>query len=83
MSVLDHGLTVGDGVFETLLVRDGTPFALTRHLARLGRSLAGLGLTGPPDAVLREAVAARGVDLDSVRIELVPLATIELGDPLP
>lgn len=37
----------------------------------------------PSVDVLREAVAARGVDLDSVRIELVPLATIELGDPLP
>lgn len=37
----------------------------------------------PSVDVLREAVAARGVDLDSVRIELVPLATIELGAPLP
>jgi len=40
----DHGLVVGDGVFETLLVRDGEPFALTRHLQRLQRSAAGLGL---------------------------------------
>jgi branched-chain amino acid aminotransferase len=58
VSVLDHGLTVGDGVFETLLVRDGVPFALTRHLARLERSLAGMGFAGPGEARVREAVAA-------------------------
>ena len=58
VSVLDHGLTVGDGVFETLVVRDGVPFALSRHLARLERSLSGLGFAGPGDARVREAVAA-------------------------
>jgi branched-chain amino acid aminotransferase len=58
VSVLDHGLTVGDGVFETLLVRDGVPFALSRHLARLERSLAGMGFAGPGEDVVRTAVAA-------------------------
>lgn len=58
VSVLDHGFTVGDGVFETILVRDGRPFALTRHLQRLRSSMAGLGLAGPPDARVREAVEA-------------------------
>lgn len=43
---LDHGLTVGDGVFETCKVVDGQPFALSRHHARMDRSLAALGL--PP-----------------------------------
>lgn len=42
--VFDHGLTVGDGVFETLRTERGVPFAMTRHLRRLRRSLAGLGL---------------------------------------
>ena len=32
---LDHGVSVGDGVFETLKVVGCTPFAFTRHLARL------------------------------------------------
>ena len=40
----DHGLVVGDGVFETLRVRSGAPFAIRRHLARLRRSAAGLDL---------------------------------------
>lgn len=42
--VFDHGLTVGDGAFETLRTERGVPFAMTRHLRRLRRSLAGLGL---------------------------------------
>ncbi|MFL6240782.1 MAG: aminotransferase class IV [Actinomycetes bacterium] len=44
VSVFDHGLTVGDGVFETAKVIDGVPFALTRHLDRLENSASGLGL---------------------------------------
>ena len=68
VSVLDHGLTVGDGVFETVLVRDGEPFALTRHLARLERSLAGLGIEGPGEQTVRAAVAAvvAGSGVDTV-----------------
>lgn len=58
ISVLDHGFTVGDGVFETILVRDGVPFALTRHLARLQRSMAGLGIDGPSSERVRDAVEA-------------------------
>jgi branched-chain amino acid aminotransferase len=58
VSVLDHGLTVGDGVFETAKVVDGVPFALTRHLRRLAASAAGLGLVPPPEASVRAAVAA-------------------------
>jgi branched-chain amino acid aminotransferase len=48
VSVLDHGFTVADGVFETLLVSDGEAFALDRHLARLAKSASGLGI-GLPD----------------------------------
>jgi branched-chain amino acid aminotransferase len=53
---VDHGLVVGDGVFETCKVVDGVPFALTRHLARLARSAAALGLPTPPDDDIRAAV---------------------------
>jgi branched-chain amino acid aminotransferase len=64
LSVLDHGFTVGDGVFETMkVVPDGqgraTAFAVRRHLARLRRSAAAVGLEiGRDDAVLRGAVEA-------------------------
>ncbi len=58
ISVQDHGLTVGDGVFEAVKVVDGRPFALTRHLRRLARSAAGLGLPAPDLDEVRRAVAA-------------------------
>ena len=58
VSVFDHGLTVGDGVFETAKVVDGVPFALTRHLDRLASSASGLGLTPPDDGALRDAIGA-------------------------
>jgi branched-chain amino acid aminotransferase len=53
----DHGLVVGDGVFETCKVVDGDVFALTRHLRRLRASASGLGLQYDEDAV-RTGVAA-------------------------
>ena len=52
----DHGVTVGDGCFETLKVSAGVPFALTRHLARLRHSCDGLGLATPAEEVIRSAV---------------------------
>ena len=57
--VLDHGLTVGDGVFETLKVVATGPFALTRHLDRLAGSARGLGLPAPDLDAVRCAVARR------------------------
>ena len=57
VSPFDHGLMVGDGVFETLAVARGVPFALRRHLARLRQSAATLGLDVPDDATLRTAVS--------------------------
>lgn len=58
VSVFDHGLTVGDGVFETLKAVDGKPFALTRHLDRLTRSARGLGLPDPDHDEVARACAA-------------------------
>jgi branched-chain amino acid aminotransferase len=57
VSVRDHGLTVGDGVFETMKVTGGVPFALSRHLARLAESAARLGLAAPTPEVLRAGAA--------------------------
>lgn len=54
----DHGITVGDGVFETIKLAAGTPFALTRHLARLARSAAAMHIPSPSPDELRHAVGA-------------------------
>jgi len=58
ISVRDHGLTVGDGVFETMKVVDGQPFALGRHLARLRTSGERLGLAVPDVELLKAGVKA-------------------------
>lgn len=72
ITVQDHGFTVGDGVFEAVKVIDGRPFALTRHLARLQHSAAGLGLPAPDDGEVRRGVAAvlDGQDLPLGRIRI-------------
>ncbi|MEU7283166.1 aminodeoxychorismate lyase [Streptomyces sp. NPDC045431] len=58
VSVLDHGLTVGDGIFETVKAEDGRLFALEPHLDRLTRSARGLGLPDPDLDEVRRACAA-------------------------
>jgi branched-chain amino acid aminotransferase len=77
ISPFDHGLTVGDGVFETMKVTragDGPAeaFALTRHLARLRRSAHGLGLPVPiSDDELRNAVRlVLDADTDAGRVRI-------------
>ena len=58
LSVVDHGVTVGDGVFETTKLVDGRPFAIRRHLDRLDRSIAGLGLPPVDHALIHEGIKA-------------------------
>src|SRR6476661_6041563 len=72
VGVTDHGFTVGDGVFEAVKVVDGRPFALTRHLARLARSAAGLGLPPLDDALVRRGVA------DVLAAEHLPLGRLRV-----
>ena len=72
ISPRDHGLLVGDGVFESVRITAGQAFALGRHLARLGRSAEALGLNLPAVAELRTAVtdvlAATGITEGRLRI---------------
>lgn len=56
LSIRDHGLTVGDGVFETLKVTAAGPFAVSRHLERLTRSGEAIGLRIPDLGGLRGAI---------------------------
>jgi branched-chain amino acid aminotransferase len=90
VSAFDHGLLVGDGVFETLGVYRGVPFAWRRHYERLCRSATGLGLAVPEPAPLREAadevLAANGITEGRLRITVTggpsPLGS-ERGDGPP
>lgn len=56
VSVLDHGFTVADGVFETLKVTRAGAFAVTRHLRRLASSAEVLALQPPELDVVRGAI---------------------------
>jgi branched-chain amino acid aminotransferase len=65
VSVLDHGLLYGDGVFEGVRFYAGAPFLLDAHLRRLRDSARCLGFEVPADdaelaGVCAEAIARFG-----------------------
>jgi len=90
IAALDHGLTVGDGVFETCRVVEGVPFALTRHARRLDRSMAGLGLPaadhGVIDAGIRSVLAGEPIAFGRLRYTVTagagPLGSDRRDSPL-
>lgn len=55
ISVLDHAVLYGDGIFETACARNGRIFKLDAHIDRGFRSMAAIALTPP---VNREAMQA-------------------------
>jgi branched-chain amino acid aminotransferase len=58
VSVFDHGLTVGDGVFETLKAPGRVPFAMRRHIERLVTSAERMGLRAPDHSAVAKACRA-------------------------
>lgn len=51
--IADHGLLVGDGLFETMRSTNGRVFAFTKHLERLRRGCERMGFPAPNgDAIL-------------------------------
>lgn len=54
----DRGFLLGDGVFETLRAEGGRPLLLERHLARLKRSAAIIGLDFDPATAERRVADA-------------------------
>jgi branched-subunit amino acid aminotransferase/4-amino-4-deoxychorismate lyase len=69
----DRGLTLADGVFETVLVRDGRPWALEDHLQRWQAGARLLQLPPPPTSpwllpLIDEAVARSGLEAGALRL---------------
>lgn len=58
LSPLDHGLLVGDGVFETMAVRTGKVIASQAHYERLQRSCQTMGLACISAAEFSESIQA-------------------------
>ena len=86
LSPMDHGFTVGDGVFESLITYRGSPFALRRHYQRLCHSASLMSLPVPDYDTLhhavQEVIAANDCNHSRLRITLTrgeaPLGS-ELG----
>jgi branched-chain amino acid aminotransferase len=73
ISVLDHGLLYGDGVFEGIRVYGGVPFLLDEHLDRLAASARAIVLELPAEraemaALCREAAQRAGLDDGYLRL---------------
>ena len=64
VSVLDLGVSRGDGIFETISVGHGAPQALEHHLRRFAHSAAMLDLPAPDLGVWRAAILAAVVELE-------------------
>lgn len=74
VSPFDHGLLTGDGVFETLIIYRGEPFAFSRHYRRLVNSAERFGLDTPDKeyllAATKELIDRCGVESARLRITL-------------
>ena len=87
--LLDRGLLLGDGLFETVAVRNDRPVLLTEHLQRLEASAAALGFPLPSGFENRVAEALRdlvgripGHSLCALRITVTRGGGTEFGlDP--
>src|SRR5690242_20376370 len=62
ISVLDRGFIYGDGVYELIPVYNRRPYRLRQHLARLQRSLDGIGLANPHTDAEWEATIAKLIE---------------------
>ena len=58
VSADDRGVHYGDGLFETIAIRDGAPRLWNYHVERLQSGAAGLGLAVPAAATLRVSLQA-------------------------
>jgi 4-amino-4-deoxychorismate lyase len=67
----DRGLQYGDGLFETIVCRDGRPRWLPLHLARLARGCGRLGIPAPPAGVLEREIHALAADAPACIVKLI------------
>ena len=75
IDVTDRGLTLGDGLFETIAVRGGKPARLEAHLARLSDGARALGFPDPfwagdLTAAANSVIEANGITEGVLRLTL-------------
>lgn len=69
----DRGLLLADGLFETVLVEQGTPQLLAAHIARWHHSAALLGMARPPALaaiaqLAQDAIQRSGISTGALRL---------------
>src|SRR3954468_12086037 len=67
VSVFDHGLLYGDGIFEGIRIYNGRVFKLTEHLERLWDSARAICLTIPLSVAEMEAATVETVRQNALR----------------
>jgi branched-chain amino acid aminotransferase len=67
VSVFDHGLLYGDGIFEGIRIYNGRVFKLTEHLERLWDSARAICLKIPLDFAAMEAAVLETVRQNGLR----------------
>ena len=80
ISANDRGLQYGDGLFETIAIRDGELRLWEYHLARLRKGCETLGLWMPSDDVLLEGVMHALRESESTEIAAVAKIIITAGE---
>jgi len=71
VSAGNRGLNYGDGLFETLLIKNGQPIWWQAHMDRLGICCKRLGLNMPPQAKLLREVKTATAGLSSAVVKIV------------
>lgn len=85
----DRGLLLGDGLFETIALRDAAPRHLDRHMDRLtaGCALLGLPFPGQAEAAIAAVIDANAIDSGTLRLTLTrgpgPRGVLPPADPTP
>jgi 4-amino-4-deoxychorismate lyase len=69
--IADRGLHYGDGLFETLLVRNGRARFLDLHVARLAEGCARLGIACDAEATLSSAIERLGPDATDGTLKVI------------
>lgn len=71
VSLFDRGCQYGDGLFETIAVREGTPCLWPGHLSRLQRGAERLAIPLPPADVLLQEVSSLCKEHDYAAVKMV------------
>ncbi|MFQ5609680.1 MAG: aminotransferase class IV, partial [Woeseiaceae bacterium] len=78
VAAADRGFRYGDGLFETIAIRDGQPRLWRLHVERLANGCKRLGIPTPDDAhlasLVRNALARSGIDTERAISRLVVTA---------